>query len=48
MDDRMALQETLEQYDQILDTLREEYEDALKQGIRLPSFEALTHAPDAT
>ncbi|MEJ2328218.1 MAG: hypothetical protein P8Y25_16065 [Chromatiaceae bacterium] len=42
---RVELQETLEQYGQILGTLREEYQTALRQGINLPSFETLTRAP---
>ena len=42
LDDRMDLQETLEQYDGILESLREEYEAGLAEGIRLPSFDELT------
>lgn len=45
IDEQVALQETLEQYIQIRDTMREEYELGLKQGINLPSYEALTRAP---
>lgn len=45
IDEQVALQETLEQYIQIRDTMREEYEEGLKLGINLPSFEALTRAP---
>jgi predicted DNA-binding protein (UPF0278 family) len=44
-EERVELQETLEQYGQILGTLREEYQTALRQGINLPSFETLTRAP---
>jgi predicted DNA-binding protein (UPF0278 family) len=44
-EERVELQETLEQYGQILGTLREEYQTALRQGIHLPSFETLTRAP---
>lgn len=47
IDEQVALQETLEQYALIRDTLREEYEQGLKQGINLPSYEALTQAPAA-
>lgn len=42
IEDRMQLQETLEQYDGILDSLRGEYEQGLAEGIRLPTFEDLT------
>jgi hypothetical protein len=42
VEDRMQIQQTLAQYDSILDALREEYEEGLKEGIRLPSFEELT------
>lgn len=41
IDDRMQLQEMLEQYDGILDSLREEYEEGLKEGIQLPAFDDL-------
>jgi hypothetical protein len=42
IDERVELQETLEQYLQIRDGLREEYEAALEQGVNLPSYEVLT------
>ncbi|MGN6235890.1 hypothetical protein [Dyella sp.] len=41
VEDRMQTQEMLEQYDGILDSLREEYEEGLKEGIQLPAFEDL-------
>ncbi len=41
VEDRMQIQEMLEQYDGILDSLREEYEEGLKEGIQLPAFEDL-------
>jgi len=37
----MQIQEMLEQYDGILDALREEYEEGLKEGIQLPPFDDL-------
>ena len=42
VEDQMQLQEMLEQYDNILDSLRVEYEEGLAEGIRLPTFEELT------
>ncbi len=39
------LQECIEQYTGILDTLRQEYENGLADGINLPSFEQLTRVP---
>ena len=42
IDDRMQIQETLDQYDSVLDSLRSEYEEGLLEGIRLPTFEDLT------
>jgi hypothetical protein len=42
VEDRMQIQEILEQYDGILDSLRSEYEEGLAEGIRLPTFEDLT------
>lgn len=42
VEDRMQLQEMLQQYGSILDSLRTEYEAALAEGINLPSFDALT------
>ena len=41
IDDRMQIQEMLEQYDGILDSLRDEYEEGLKEGIQLPAFDDL-------
>lgn len=41
VEDRMEIQEMLEQYDGILDSLREEYEEGLKEGIQLPAFDDL-------
>lgn len=41
LEDRMQVQEMLDQYEGILDSLREEYEEGLKEGIRLPAFEDL-------
>lgn len=41
VDDLMELQEMLEQYETILDSLRGEYEEGLKGGIQLPAFEEL-------
>lgn len=37
------LQEILEQYDGILESLRSEYEEGLAEGIQLPAFEDLVH-----
>lgn len=45
IDDQVVAQETLEQYVQIRETIREEYEEGLKQGINLPSYETLIRAP---
>ena len=42
IEDQMQLQEMLAQYDNILDSLRVEYEEGLAEGIRLPTFEELT------
>lgn len=47
IDEQVALQETLAQYEQIRDTMREEYEEGLKRGINLPSYESLTRPPDS-
>lgn len=41
VEERMQIQEMLEQYDGILDSLREEYEGGLKEGIQLPAFDTL-------
>ncbi|MFK2905284.1 hypothetical protein ISP17_15075 [Dyella ginsengisoli] len=41
VEDRMQIQEMLEQYDGILDSLRDEYEEGLKEGIQLPAFDDL-------
>ncbi|HET7332595.1 hypothetical protein [Dyella sp.] len=42
VEDRMQIQEMLEQYDGILETLRDEYEQGLADGINLPSYDELT------
>jgi len=42
IEDRMQIQETLAQYDGVLDSLRGEYEEGLAEGLRLPTFEDLT------
>lgn len=42
LDNRMQIQEMLEQYDGILDSLRSEYEAGLAEGILLPAFDELT------
>jgi hypothetical protein len=42
VEDRVQLQELLQQYDGVLDSLRTEYEDALTEGINLPSYDELT------
>ena len=47
VDDQYELQETIEQYNMILDDVREEYEAALVNGINLPSFETLTRVVDS-
>lgn len=39
--DRMQLQDMLGQYRSILESLREEYEEGLRAGIRLPAFDDL-------
>lgn len=41
VEDRVQLQDILHQYDGVLDSLREEYEAALSEGINLPSYEKL-------
>ena len=38
---RAQLQDLLQQYDGVLDSLRAEYEDALTEGINLPSYDKL-------
>ncbi len=38
---RMELQDLLHQYDMVLDSLRAEYEDALKEVSNLPSYDEL-------
>jgi len=48
VDDQYELQETIEQYNMILDDVRGEYEAALVDGINLPSFETLTRVIDST
>jgi hypothetical protein len=42
VEERMQIQEMLEQYDGILETLRVEYEQGLAEGINLPSYDDLT------
>ena len=42
VEDRTQIQEMLEQYDGILDSLRTEYEAGLAEGIKLPSYDDLT------
>jgi len=42
VEERCQLQEMLEQYDEILETIRSEYEEALAEGINLPTYERLT------
>jgi hypothetical protein len=42
VEDQMQIQEMLEQYDGILETLRAEYEGGLAEGINLPSYDDLT------
>lgn len=39
--DHMQLQDMLGQYESILQSLREEYEEGLRDGIRLPAFDDL-------
>lgn len=41
IDDQMQIQEMLEQYEGILDSLRDEYEEGLREGIQLPAFDEL-------
>ena len=41
VEDRVQLQDLLQQYDEVLDSLRTEYEDALSEGINLPSYDKL-------
>ncbi len=45
VDECCELQECIEQYTNILDTLRQEYESGLTDGINLPSYEELTRRP---
>jgi hypothetical protein len=42
LDDRVQLQDMLDQYENILDDLRTEYEGGLAEGINLPTYEELT------
>lgn len=42
IEDQMQIQEMLEQYDGILESLRKEYEQGLAEGINLPSYDDLT------
>lgn len=41
VEDRVQLQDILQQYDEVLDSLRTEYEEALSEGIKLPSYDQL-------
>jgi hypothetical protein len=41
VENRVQLQDLLQQYDGVLDSLRAEYEDALNEGINLPSYDTL-------
>jgi len=41
IDDQVQIQEMLEQYESILDSLRDEYEEGLKAGIELPAFDEI-------
>jgi hypothetical protein len=41
VEDRVQLQDLLQQYDGVLDSLRAEYEGALTEGINLPSYDKL-------
>lgn len=43
IDDQVQIQEMIEQYDGIFDSLRDEYEAGLKEGIQLPAFDELVH-----
>lgn len=38
VEDRVQLQDLLQQYEAVLDSLRAEYEEALAEGINLPSY----------
>ncbi|MBD8531279.1 MULTISPECIES: hypothetical protein [unclassified Massilia] len=44
IDDQVEMQESIDQYENMLDGLREEYEAGLVDGINLPSYEELTTA----
>jgi hypothetical protein len=41
INERMQMQEMLEQYGSILETLRDEYEQGRDEGIQLPAFDDL-------
>ncbi|MEI2774149.1 MAG: hypothetical protein V9G98_26695 [Candidatus Competibacter sp.] len=41
IDEKCNLQETIEQYYNVLEALQAEYESALAEGINLPSYEQL-------
>ena len=43
-EERYQTEETLQQYEQILDSLREEYEEGLAEGIALPKYADLVRA----
>lgn len=44
IEDRMQIQEMLAQYDSILESLRDEYEQGLADGVNLPSYDDLTRS----
>ncbi|WLI88224.1 hypothetical protein Q4S45_15980 [Massilia sp. R2A-15] len=48
IENQCEIQECIEQYDNILGGVREEYEAGLVDEINLPSYEALTKASDST
>lgn len=41
VESRVQLQDLLQQYEGVLDSLRAEYEDALNEGTNLPSYDKL-------
>ena len=42
LEDRVQIQDMLEQYEDILDELRTEYEGGLAENVNLPTYEELT------
>ena len=44
MENQYQLQEIIEQYENILGELRDEYEAGLTEGVNLPSYDELTRA----